>query len=773
MMNIGSSRTIARSRSHTRVLLSLLLALLLVLTAWLVLPGAAADDASNRQSVKTNEQTAEVSGPRTVDVEGKIRVEGRGWKNSVAGGARIAVKYDKGTVAVNGESVVSEFEAGPDGTFSAELPFPTKGNSDKPWLPGTNHMIHFLSGSLKDGDLPRNAVLKVSVSGKAGSPASELPWVSATSSADSGAPATIDVAPFTTGEDSTLHLVGKGWKTADGKSGSIVSIKVNYQAPSGRIDQYSRGDQAISDHLASLGKSKDPTSWVLLIPKGSGPEDPEHGLYTIDPTGSFDITVKAPDELRRGKTGQYMTITAQSGRNLDGDVQRRAVTAPIPVNGKAAEPIQEISDVQCTTQASRPTARIENKTIARGEKVHLVGEGWCNPGGQTGAPKVAVKLDDGAISRRDEEIHSNKTIWALVDPDPSTGVLDTWIALPDGTTSTSSPAFSEGGHTLRLLSGSLRPGDLSMSFGGRGVLDFTLGEYRPNDAPPALGLDELSEGSRRGVRVNREGTRITVEVPGGQPRQWVRATPYAEAAPRSQWGNGWTRLDSNRSLSYDLPDDAVAGDYRLVVQSGESEDFGSLLGWDLLTIPESHGNSQAGAGPVNDNRAQGSTVPRQPRENAATVSGNESRSEQTSASAAAPVSAAAVREMTNLGRVQDQNPRHARVLRVLRAPAPATHSLGHQPQGPAKRVAAALQESPKASHHTASPSVSPSARSQARNSQDREFQEQSADGQEATFIHKVFTWNNVLLALAGALLLAVILYSTRKPSDPTSETSEE
>ncbi|WP_443095977.1 hypothetical protein [Rothia koreensis] len=391
MMNIGISRTSARSRTHIRRLLSLLLAAVLALAACLVLPSASADDASNRQTVTTNEKTAEVSGPLTVDVAGKIHVEGRDWKNSLAGGARIAVKYDKGTVAVNGESVVTQFEARTDETFSAELPVPTQANSDKPWLPGTKHTIHFLSGSLKEGDLPRNAVLKVSVAGQAESPAQTPSWVSATSTVNSGSPATIDVAPFTTGKNTTLHLIGKGWKTADGRSGSIVSIKVNYQAPTGKIEQYAREDQVISDHLASLGKSKDPTSWVLLVPKGTATQDPEHGLYTIDQTGSFDITVKAPEELRHGKPGQYVTITAQSGRNLTGDVQRRAVTDPIPVDGEAAQPIQDISEVRCSTQAPQPTARVENQFMQRGDKLHLVGEGWCNPGGGGGGAGPAPR----------------------------------------------------------------------------------------------------------------------------------------------------------------------------------------------------------------------------------------------------------------------------------------------------------------------------------------------------------------------------------------------
>ncbi|MGK4065271.1 hypothetical protein AB0Y14_04310 [Rothia sp. HC945] len=775
MMNIGISRISAPSRTHIRRLLSLLLAALLALTACLVLPSASADDSSNRQTATANDQTAEVSGPRKVDVTGTIHVEGRDWKHSPSEGARIAVKYDKGTVAVNGESIVSQFEASADGTFSAELPVPTKANSDKPWLAGTEHTIHFLSGSLKDGDPSRNAVLRVTVAGQAESSEQAQPWVSATSSANSGSAATIDVAPFTTGEDAVFHLIGKGWKTADGKSGSIVSIKVNYRAPSGRIDQYARRDQVISDHLASLGKSKDSTSWVLLVPKGTATQDPEHGLYTIDQTGSFDITVKAPEELRHGKTGQYVTVTAQSGRNLDGDVQRLAVTGPIPVNGEAAQPIQETSDVRCTTQVTRPTARIENKDVARGGKLHLVGEGWCNPGGKTGAPQVAVKLDNGSFSHLDQTLHSNRSIWALVDPDPATGVLDAWIRLPDGTAATSVPEYPDGAHSLRLLSGALRAGDLSVSFGGRGSLDFTVGEYRPNGAAPALGLDELTEGSRHDVRVTREGTRITVEVPGRHPGKWVRATPYAEAAPRNQWGSGWVRLDDKRSLSYDLPDDAAAGDYRLVVQDGENEDFGKLLGWDRLTIPGKARGSHAEVAPAQGRGTQGTQQSSQSRAHAAPASGRDSGSEQTSASGAGPASPAAVRGMTSLGRIQEQTPRHARVRRVLRAPGVIAYPWGHAAHQPTQRVVASLRDAGNDTHHHArshTRSQAPSSgRSRAQNSA-HDSQGPNAEGEEAGFTLKVLTWNNVLLVLAGALLLAMILYLTHKPPQSASQASE-
>ena len=767
MMNIGISRTSARSRTHIRRLLSLLLAAVLALAACLVLPSASADDASNRQTVTTNEKTAEVSGPLTVDVAGTIHVEGRDWKNSLAGGARIAVKYDKGTVAVNGESVVTQFEARADGTFSAELPVPTQANSDKPWLPGTKHTIHFLSGSLKEGDLPRNAVLKVSVAGEAESPAQTPSWVSATSTANSGSPATIDVAPFTTGKDAALHLIGKGWKTADGRSGSIVSIKVNYQTPTGKIDQYAREDQVISDHLASLGKSKDPTSWVLLVPKGTATQDPEHGLYTIDQTGSFDITVKAPEELRHAKPGQYVTITAQSGRNLEGDVQRHAVTDPIPVDGEAAQPIQDLSDVHCTTYAPQPTARVGNQFMQRGDKLHLVGEGWCNSGGRTGAPKVAVKLDEGEISHPDTALHSNRSIWAIVDPDPATGVLDAWIELPDGTTATSVPGFPEGAHSLRLLSGSLRAGDLAKSFGGRGILDFTVGAYRPNGAAPALGLDELTEGSRHDVRVNRDGTRITVEVPGAQPGQWVRATPYAEAAPRNQWGSGWVRLDDHRSLSYDLPDDAAAGDYRLVVQNGEREDFGTLLGWGRLTIPENARGSRAEVGPAHGRGAQGTSARRSPAD-AAPSSGLTTGSGQTSAARAVPASPAAVREMTSLGRVRSRAPHRAR---VLRAPGASAYPWERAARHPVQRVVASLRDVEKDAHHHARPQASPSARSQALDSES-DSQGTNAGREEAKVTLKILTWNNVLLALAGALLLAIILYLTHKPPQAASQASE-
>jgi len=96
-----------------------------------------------------------------------------------------------------------------------------------------------------------------------------------------------------------------------------------------------------------------------------------------------------------------------------------------------------------------------------GGQLAISGTGWTHPDG-TGS-SIGIKIDEGAYSRPDgATVHANATIWAIVDANPD-GTFSTTIDLPDGTTTApggSLPALAAGGsHTLRLLTGSLKPGD--------------------------------------------------------------------------------------------------------------------------------------------------------------------------------------------------------------------------------------------------------------------------------------------------------------------------
>ena len=100
---------------------------------------------------------------------------------------------------------------------------------------------------------------------------------------------------------------------------------------------------------------------------------------------------------------------------------------------------------------------------------------------------------------------------------------------------------------------------------------------------------------------------------------------------------------------------------------------------------------------------------------------------------------------------------------------------GHAAHQPTQRVVASLRDAGNDTHHHArshTRSQAPSSgRSRAQNSA-HDSQGPNAEGEEAGFTLKVLTWNNVLLVLAGALLLAMILYLTHKPPQSASQASE-
>ena len=110
---------------------------------------------------------ATVTGATVLPQNQSIKVSGSGWKVADgSSGSVIAVKYDRNAVSVNGSTEIAYVDADAQGNWSVELPFPTTANSnikEGDWAPGTEHKISFLSGSSKDGDVPRGANLKVTI----------------------------------------------------------------------------------------------------------------------------------------------------------------------------------------------------------------------------------------------------------------------------------------------------------------------------------------------------------------------------------------------------------------------------------------------------------------------------------------------------------------------------------------------------------------------------------------------------------------------------------
>ena len=561
--------------------------------------------------------------------------------------------------------VVAVVEADDAGNFVARIPFPSADNSnvkDSDWGVGSKHTVTFLSGSLKvDGggkkvDVVRSAELEVTVGDTKAEPQQtpapqqpaeeeqqqpqqpkEMPqtprsenqtrqpskdndqaqvqpqqptdendtsnWVKLDAPATGqGSAGVMYVKPYTTGKGSKLRIKGSGWTNAEGKGGSTVALKLNY-LKDGKPAQYSRagGHGAIDQYLRDNGKSADSTTWALLIPD-AGKANPAQGLYALNPDGTFDIEIDVPEQLQTGKTGDYLSITAQSGRNAPNDTQRAATSKTIPVNGQAAAEYKEPENTDvCSPEGGdfSPKLKIENPTVEPGGKLHITGSGWCNPDDKR-VSKIGLKIDDGSVSHNDAtKVNSNRTIWAIVEPDAKTGNIDTYIDLPTaentGLSGEELAKVTSGEHTLRLLTGSLRKGDRHGTYGGPegdgGVnTKFVIGDYKPGADPASVPASQLGEGDRHGVSVEHNGKQLTVRVPEAEPGTWVKVTPYLGDSAQLARASKWVQLDQNRTVSYTMSGELPAADYRIVVQSGNQGENGKVLGWAPLHVAEAADN---------------------------------------------------------------------------------------------------------------------------------------------------------------------------------------
>ena len=561
--------------------------------------------------------------------------------------------------------VVAVVEADDAGNFVARIPFPSADNSnvkDSDWGVGSKHTVTFLSGSLKvDGggkkvDVVRSAELEVTVGDTKAEPqqtrAPQQPaeeeqqqpqqpkampqtprsenqtrqpskdndqaqvqpqqptdendtsnWVKLDAPATGqGSAGVMYVKPYTTGKGSKLRIKGSGWTNTKGDGGSTVALKLNY-LKDGKPAQYSRtgGHGAIDQYLRDNGKSADSTTWALLIPD-AGKANPAQGLYALNPDGTFDLEIDVPEQLQTGKAGDYLSITAQSGRNAQGDTQRAATSKPIPVNGQAAAEYKEPENTDvCSPEGGdfSPKLKIENPTVEPGGKLHITGSGWCNPDDKR-VSKIGLKIDDGSVSHNDAtKVNSNRTIWAIVEPDAKTGNIDTYIDLPTaentGLSGEELAKVTSGEHTLRLLTGSLRKGDRHGTYGGPegdgGVnTTFVIGDYKPGADPASVPASQLGEGDRHGVSVEHNGKQLTVKVPEAEPGTWVKVTPYLGDSAQLARASKWVQLDQNRTVSYTMSGELPAADYRIVVQSGNQGENGKVLGWAPLHVAEAADN---------------------------------------------------------------------------------------------------------------------------------------------------------------------------------------
>ncbi|GAA5030723.1 hypothetical protein ACFQRL_11110 [Microbacterium fluvii] len=548
-------------------------------------------------------------------VEGEdLVISGSGWLNTAGtGGSTVALKFDDGASATTTLQVINPFtdtvfanktvfgiaQADAAGDWQLRIPYLTLANSNQQWKAGQTHSITLLSGSLQTPagtdrartTAPQPASFTITAATPDPEPtASPTPTATSAPSPEPsattgvGEPAwahtTITAGTATAwvqsevaaGTGGTLRISGVGWKSAAG--GSTVAVKLN-SAPG---VQYTRSGAGIVQHPSASG---DDTIWALLAP--SDPDD-HANVYVLAADGSFDITIDAPAGLT---AGQYLTVQLQSGRFDSGDVQRSVVSSPLTVGGVAYQDPDDGELPTCVATSSAPTVTIENATVSLGGVLHVSGTGWCHPATAGGGSVIGVKIDEGAYSRLSTDVHSNKTIWAVIEADDDDGTFSVDIALPDGTTAGangSSPAFTQGSHTLRLLSGSLKAGDTVRTLASAA---FTVGAYAPNGAPDPIDRATLTSANRAGVTARLTSTALEVTVPGAHEGDWVFLTPFAtDGSPRYPWLDTWFRTDATGTASAPLAGVTLpTGTIAIAVQSGQQADSGALIGWASVTVP--------------------------------------------------------------------------------------------------------------------------------------------------------------------------------------------
>lgn len=551
--------------------------------------------------VASNTRPGEPAGtlysPKTVVYGEPITLSGSGWflldgSGGSAGPVFINQSSGSGQVRVKDRVIENQMldstysdsrahgvlQSDAEGAWSITIPFPTPDNSDlvEPWQIGETQSIRILTGTLIPGnrDHTRNPLVSFIVVGEDGEgapepgPADPPTWSHQTVT---GGGATFWVEQsLSAGDATTLRLKGTGWKNAAGTQASTIAIKLN----AGETKQYERSGDAVVSHPSAPGDS---TIWTLLAP-----ENPtEHAnVLPIDENGDFDIVIDAPLGLT---AGQYFTVRLQSGLFAAGDVQRTLTSDFLVVGGVAHIPEDEGELVTCVPSTSTPELRLRESGVPVGGSLHVSGTGWCHPGEGRGGSRIAIKLDEGAYSHLTSELHSNRTIWALVDADPYSGDWELDLRLPDGTASTSAPAFPEGSHTLRVLTGSLKNNDAERSLLSE---PFVVGEYAPGSLPNPLDVDGgvLTGGNENGVAVQRSALEWSVSVPSAEPGDWVYIDTYAGSSSRAPFPR-WYRLDSERRVLLSLAGTTLqAGELKLTVQSGNQGRIGELLGWVPITV---------------------------------------------------------------------------------------------------------------------------------------------------------------------------------------------
>ena len=355
-----------------------------------------------------------------------------------------------------------------------------------------------------------------------------------------------------------------------------------------------------AEQLKNKGWTVEGTSHRIQVLSGSlGGTDADGNTYDRRASVSQNITLSDPapspaptaDPSATAEPTPAPTAEPTPAPTAEPTPAPTAEPTPAPTAEPTPAPSEDSKTCAPADNSFTPRLTIENPKAVQGGKLHLTGDGWCNPEDKK-ASVIGLKIDDGKVSRNDATaVNDNHTIWAVITPDEN-GHIDAWIDLPTRDNAAfkndeDAAKYASGEHTLRLLTGSLREGDRSGTYGGansQGGINttFTIGEYAPGDAPEPVNASELTAG--HGVQVSRDGSTVTVTVPNAEPGTWVYAATYLGNSPQTLYGSGWKRLDGNRSFSYETSVSMPAATYRVVVHNGNQGAENAVLGFADMTV---------------------------------------------------------------------------------------------------------------------------------------------------------------------------------------------
>ncbi|MGX1738768.1 hypothetical protein ACWIB8_06310 [Corynebacterium flavescens] len=367
-----------------------------------------------------------------------------------------------------------------------------------------------------------------------------------------------------------LEIEGKGWFNETGSQGSTIALKLRYETADGKPNNYVRTEDILKHPISG---AEDATLWMIL---------------EADADGKFTQKVNMPTDL---KAGQKLQLQVSSGLYQIGDVSRSILTKPLVVGGKEWKDNEE--SIKCT-----PTGKTEVTVAEQANAdgtIDVSGKGFCNP--VSGGSQIALKIDDGRYSRLDDSVHSNRTIWSIIEADPHTGEFSVKMTLPDGTESApngSTPAFISGSHTLRLLTGSLKDADPV-----RALLSspFVVGEYKPTGSPDPVAASALTSASTGGISLRNTESALEVTIPGASEGDWFYPSVFSGTSARWPWGAQWFQADAEGKISLPLEGiDFPAGKLKLVLQNGNKGHLGELVGWADKTFVQAKDSESPLAG---------------------------------------------------------------------------------------------------------------------------------------------------------------------------------